>query len=88
MLVESMTSPKGNTVANQFKIFGDNGETFFQSYSSIIARISYNESVKLDAKYWNYSRTTSKYLSKFLNEPMKDIKRKVKEGVYQLVNLN
>ena len=39
MKTENMTSTNGNKVANQFIITDDNGNTFFQSYSSIIVKI-------------------------------------------------
>ena len=94
-IVQQMRSKKGNFVPNQFIIENDNTDTF-QSYKSIIAvKPKYFtlddhklDTILLDEKYWNYSRTTSKYLSIFLNEPIKEIKRKVKEGIYQLTNLN
>lgn len=88
MLIESMKSPNGNTVPNQFILLIDNIQ-YFQSYKSMIARKNLTTgTVTLDTIYWDYSRTTSKYLSLFLNEPIKDIRSKVKQGTYQLVNLN
>jgi hypothetical protein len=44
--------------------------------------------VYLDEKYWNYSRTTSKYRNMFLEESGKEIERKIKKGIYLLANLN
>ena len=41
MKTENMTSTSGNKVANQFIITDDNGNTFFQSYKSVIAKIYY-----------------------------------------------
>lgn len=90
-----MTSPKGNPVPNQFIIDADDS-TIFQSYKSTIAvkpksftlDESKQDTVLLDERYWNYSKTTSKYLSKFLNESLKDMRTKIKQGIYQLVNLN
>ena len=38
MKTENMTSTSGNKVANQFKITDDNGNQFFQSYSSVIVK--------------------------------------------------
>ena len=90
MIVSNMQSRKGNPVPNQFiltcgKANGD-GVTF-QSYKSIIANIK-NGIVTLDEYYWNYSRTTSKYLSLFLEESLTDIRAKIKDGTYLLANLN
>ena len=91
MKTENMTSTNGNKVANQFKITDDNGNTFFQSYSSIIVKINSgdgNYDVELDQKYWNYSNTTGKYRNIFLNETIKDTRKKIKSGEYKLVDLN
>ena len=38
MKTENMTSTSGNKIANQFIIYDDNGNTFFQSYSSMIVK--------------------------------------------------
>ena len=86
MKVSNMTSRKGNKVPNQFIIETEQGRAF-QSYDSIICAI-FNNEVRLDEYYWNYSRTTSKYLSIFLNECTSDIKKKIKNGTYKLSNLN
>ena len=99
MKTENMTSTNGNKVANQFVIIDDDGNEFFQSYKSIIAKKSRNlllksNSVKfdfcieLDKKYWNYSNTTGKYRNIFLNETIKDTRAKIKNGTYILTDLN
>ena len=88
--VYNMSSPRtGNPVANQFKIHTDEG-VFFQSYRSIIAFIPHNpdNKIQLDEKYWNYSRTTSKYLHQFLGPSTQEIKAKIDSGEFELVNLN
>ena len=51
---------------NQFVIFGDDGSTVFQSYSSVIAILKDGKLTL--GKYWDYSKTTSKHLYNFLNE--------------------
>lgn len=85
MKVKNMISAKGNTVANQFIIVDDNA-TYFQSYNTIIAK---NESGKITLDNdWNYSRTTSKYRSQFLNENTSETRKKIESGVYQITNLN
>ena len=91
MKTQNMTSTNGNKVANQFTITDDNGNTFFQSYKSIIVKINSgdgNYDVELDQKYWNYSNTTGKYRNIFLNETIKDTRKKIKSGEYKLVDLN
>ena len=96
MKVSNITNNRNNIVANQFVIETDNA-TYFQSYKSIIVKIEDGEirngvhsadKVTLDPVYWNYSRTTSKHRSTFLNESTKETERKIKEGVYILANLN
>ena len=90
MKVSNIVNNRGNIVANQFIIHNDKA-TFFQSYKSIIVRIERSEGKEittLDPVYWNYSRTTSKHRSTFLNESTKETEKKIKEGVYILANLN
>jgi hypothetical protein len=87
MKTENMTNKNGKKIANQFIINDDNGNTFFQSYKSIIVKLNIN-GVKLDQKYWNYSNTTGKYRNIFLNETIKDTREKIKSGEYKLVDLN
>ena len=101
MKVRNMTSAKGNKVMNQF-IIEDcvfkgrlNGHlspvgTMFQSYDSNIAFIPYGSSFKtyIDENYWDYSVTTGKYRNMFLGETKKETEKKIKDGVYKLVDLN
>jgi len=95
MKVSNIINNRGNIVANQF-IIEDDKATFFQSYKSIIVkieRINVGDNTMLtrtilDPVYWNYSRTTSKHRSTFLNESTKETQRKIKEGVYILQDLN
>lgn len=66
--VENLTSSKGNLVPNQFKITTKDS-VYFQSYKTLIARINKRTNkIYLDKNYWDYSRTTSKYLYSFLAE--------------------
>tara|TARA_R100000541_G_scaffold8821_1_gene16406 strand:+ start:194 stop:508 length:315 start_codon:yes stop_codon:yes gene_type:complete len=87
MQVRNMKSSKGNTIANQFVIDDDNGNTYFQSYNSIIAKVNF-DGIFLDKTYWNYSVTTSKYLNKFLSLSSKEVKNKIKCNLFKLENLN
>ena len=100
--VENMISSKGNKIANQFVIeeylhySGSGSYTVkrktFQSYNSIIARITGDpmgpDFIELDSKYWNYSNTTSKYRRLFLGEGTKQTEAKIKSGEYVLADLN
>ena len=90
--VNNMTSHRtGNPVANQFEI-----ETpkyiIFQSYNSIIAKKErgFQGKVTLDSYYWDYSRTTLKYLKDFLgvNLSKKEIQSYIDQGIYKTRNLN
>ena len=83
-----MISKKGNKIANQFIITDDHNNELFQSYHSIIAKRYTNGVVELDKKYWDYSKTTSKYRNLFLGESNQETNYKVKIGVYKLVDLN
>jgi len=58
MKVQNMTSVNGNKVPNQF-IINNNGEEYFQSYNSIIAKKSKGK-IYLDDYFWDYSATTGK----------------------------
>jgi len=93
--VNQMCSPRtGNPVPNQFKIHTKKG-VYFQSYSTIIAFKPNEGKLKLDKNYWDYSRTTSKYLHKFLRYQMvnfsvskNDILKAIKDKEIILTNLN
>jgi len=97
MKVQNMTSNKGNKIANQFIVYDDNNNKYFQSYTSTIVKISNfikdnNDlplsTTYLDETYWNYSVTTSKYRNIFLEETTKETQKKIDQGVYILTNLN
>ena len=86
MKVTTMTSSVGNLAPTQV-IVNDNGITWFTSYGKNIVKIT-SEGIFLDEYYWNFSRTTGKYRSIFLNEDKKVTDKKIKSGEYTLVNLN
>ena len=86
MKVENMTSTRGNAVPNQF-IITDNGDEYFQSYKSIIAKRSEGK-IYLDDYYWDYSVTTGKYRNEFLGEGIAETRKKIASGEYVLTNLN
>lgn len=90
MRVENMTSnSSGREVTNQFIIYDDEGNVFFQSYNSIIVKEERKTGkIYLDEYYWDYSITTGKYRNQFLRETKKETEQKIKSGVYTLCNLN
>ena len=83
MKVENIRN-KANRILNQFIIEDDDGNTFFQSYKSIIVKIDSNGVTTLDEKFWDYSKTTGKYRNIFLGETKKETENKIKSGVYRL----
>ena len=92
MKVRNMTSNKtGREVANQFIITDDQGNTYFQSYKTIIAKVPpghpLHGEVILDPN-WGYSKTTGKYRNQFLGETKKETEAKIKNGTYIVTNLN
>lgn len=88
MKVTNLESSRGNSIPNQFRLRDDQGNTFFQSYDSIIVKIDNTGKVFLDEKYWDYSVTTGKYRNIFLDETKKETEKKIKSGEYTLTNLN
>ena len=93
MKVYNMTSPRtGKAVANQF-IITDEDKTFFQSYSTTIAVFDAFD-LTLDNEAEHYSKTTSKYLWKFLctyyaaNLRETTLKEFLKSGIYRRADLN
>ena len=87
MKVKNMTSNRGNKIANQFEIIGEDG-IYFQSYDTLIAKICLNGQVYLDRDSWDYSVTTSKYRNKFLNTTTKETLKRISTGEYRLADLN
>ncbi|MBQ2176951.1 MAG: hypothetical protein II453_18490 [Alphaproteobacteria bacterium] len=91
--VENMPSYKGtgDAVPNQFIItINTNKGTkrIFQSYDTVIAVKDEDGKITLDENNWDYSTTTARYRNKFLCENTAETCRKIKNGIYQLANLN
>ena len=84
--VKNMTSSNGNKIANQFVISTSTSE-IFQSYDSVIVKQT-RKNTYLDSRYWNHSKTTSKYRNIFLGETTKETQSKIDRGEYKLTNLN
>lgn len=87
--VRNMRSPRtGNKIANQFVIDTPEGQ-YFQSYETIIAFYENKTGITyLDKDAWNYSVTTSKYRNEFLSCDTQEVKRRIKDGSYKLIDLN
>ncbi len=88
--VRQMTSPRtGNPVPNQFLIFTEDG-VYFQSYKVIIG-LRKDGKFMLDITYWNFSRTTSKYLYRWMNgygfRPTSKDMKKCSEGKLDFSNV-
>jgi len=63
----------------------------FQSYESKIVEIKRypdKRDIFLDEIFWDFSRTTSKYRSLFLQESKKETQSKIDSGEYILKDLN
>lgn len=86
--VENVINSRGNTVPNQFIIYGDSF-TCFQSYHSVIVKIDLNNGkTYLDESTWDYSQTTGRYRNQFLGETKKETEKKIASGQYILAQLN
>ena len=87
-MVENFCSPRsGREVANQFKIYFDNG-VLFQSYSTIIA-VKFNDGrIVLDRQKWDYSATTGKYRNEFLGVNIAETRKLIESGSFVLADLN
>lgn len=63
-------------------------ERFLFVYGFAIAKIDSNHDVILDKYKWEYSRYAGKARNRFLNEDIKDTRRKIESGEYKLKDLN
>lgn len=90
----NLRSPNGNFVPNQIKIVEikkDYIKETFQSYDTTICSIEYKDNkrkILLDTYALGYSRTTSKYLYKFMYMNRKEIERLIKQNEIKFTNLN
>lgn len=89
MQVFNLTSNRsGRAVANQYCVIMDDGTRFFRSYAANIYRIEPDGTITLDEYYWNYSRTTTKYLRQFLQMNGGQIDANIAAGIFKMSNLN
>ena len=69
---------------NQFIILGDNGEIEFQSYDSIIAKISKTGTLEFSER-WDYSKTTLKHLYIFLEEYLYNLNEFIQNDIREVL---
>jgi uncharacterized protein affecting Mg2+/Co2+ transport len=68
-------------------IYSDDEKEILFSYEKAIVR-KIGESIALDSRYWNFSKTTGKHRGIFLGEGIAETRRKIDAGIYSLVDLN
>ena len=91
---KNLYSSNGNKVPNQIDIKQTKKNYClhtFQSYDTTIAQIEYKNNKRkiiFDTNALNYSRTTSKYLYKFMLISRKEIEKLIKEKKIIFKNLN
>lgn len=69
---------------NQFVIFGDDGAIEFQSYESLIAKISKTGTLEF-SKRWDYSKTTLKHLYIFLEEYLYNLNKFIQKDIREIL---
>jgi len=88
-MTTQLINRNGKPVANQF-ISISNGETTFQSYSTIIAKkveTSNGEKIILDTKALDYSQTTTKHLVTFLGyDSAKELRSNLERFTFENLN--
>ena len=88
-MVLQLINDNGNPAANQF-IINTKKATYFQSYRSVVCRLSHDGKITL-SQDWDYSNTTRKHLYMFLRRcgyyglsSAKDIRKAIKEKKVKL----
>lgn len=66
----------------------DDGTRIFRSYLSNVCRIDPDGTIYHDEYYWNYSRTTTKYLKEFLQMNIEQIHANIRAGIFKIIELN
>jgi len=73
---------EGRPIVNQI-IVSTEGQDYLVSYGKVVATKGVN-GVFL-SKDWNYSRTTAKYVARFLDRSVKEIKELIRRGIFKVV---
>ena len=87
---DSLVNPY-DTVKNQFIITvrtKKGRKEIFQSYNTVIAVRDEQGQIWLDKYKWDCSTTTGKYRNQFLGESINETRKKIKDGIYKLADLN
>ena len=86
--VANMTSDNGNKIANQFILKEYNGDISLQSYDSLVCQLRKGglgfDRIVVFGRDWDYSRTTIKYVNKFLKDNGLDVlagTKNIREGI-------
>jgi hypothetical protein len=80
--------PKANILGtNVIELDTDEG-VYLQSYRTIVAFRPRGGGVVLDGRHWDYSVTTAKHVSQWLQTTSKDIRKRIADGTYQTADLN
>lgn len=72
-------------LANNQQVITTENAKYFVSYGTNIAKIE-NGKTFFDKEYWDFSRTTLKYLGQFLGYNKKEMDKKIKNGEVILVD--
>ena len=76
-------------IANNNQVVVIEGVRTLFSYGVAIAQNNtVNNTISLDAKKWNYSKTTGKHRNTFLHETKRETQAKIDNGTYILTDLN
>jgi len=75
-----------NLAPNQI-VVRNSENVFFNSYGTNIVKIE-DGKMFLDEKFYNYSKTTTKYRNQFLGLTTKEVEKNIKNGIFLLINLN
>ena len=78
--VKPLRTEAGNVARNQYVIWDSRNERrFFQSYDVIVC-VQYQGETLLDEHFWDFSRTTMRYVSQLLGPYTADTRRKFMGG--------
>lgn len=85
-----MAHSNNEKMADNQYIIRTGGAEVFRSYDVVVA-VRTDDGTILDEKYWDYSRTTTKYLVRFLRlgeGGKRIIEGRIEAGLYRLADLN
>ena len=80
--IQNMKTNSGGYASNQFIVYSTEG-VYFISYQSVIAFKPINSITKYIGNDYDYSRTTMRYLQKFLGHDIKETRKRLEAGVYK-----